>query len=465
MNGPVFERFADESPMSVMTAVLIARVFTAEKLNALFEEIADEQYTQDLLFSTVFDLMQRVVCAIEPSVHAAYQTSEDEIEVSVTSVYNKLGAIEPGVSAELVRYSGEALGSIVRALDGERPAWLEGYSTKVLDGHCLGATEHRIGALREEAAAALPGKALAVLDPELGLITDVVPCEDGHAQERRLLDEVLALAEPGELWVADRNFATRGFLTGLAERGASFVIREHANLPWEALGPEEAKGRAENGALYEQQVRICSGDGAEKTADAEETAIVVRRIRLVLDKPTRDGDTEIVVLTNVPVEDATAEEIAGLYRQRWTIEGAFQELAEHLETELEALGYPKAALFGLSVGVVSYNVMSVLKAALSSVYGPSVIEEKVSGYYIATEVSRTYGGMMIALPPERWAPLAEWSPPEVAALLQRVARKAHLPWYQRHPRGPKRPSPTRTHETDCPHVSTARLLSQRNEAD
>ena len=141
MNGPVFERFADESPMSVMTAVLIARVFTAEKLNALFEEVADEQYTQDLFFSTVFDLMQRVVCAIEPSVHAAYQTSEDEIEVSVTSVYNKLGAIEPGVepgvSAELVRYSGEALGSIVRALGGERPAWLEGYSTKVLDGHCL----------------------------------------------------------------------------------------------------------------------------------------------------------------------------------------------------------------------------------------------------------------------------------------------------------------------------------------
>ena len=197
---------------------------------------------------------------------------------------------------------------------------------------------------------------------------------------------MLALVTPGELWVADRNFATRGFLTGLAERGASFVIqsfviqsfviREHANLPWEALGPEEAKGRAENGALYEQQVRICSEDDAEKTADAEETAIFVRRIRLVLDKPTRDGDTEIVVLTNVPVKDATAEEIAGLYRQRWTIEGAFQELAEHLETELEALGYPKAALFGLSVGVVSYNVMSVLKAALSSVYGPSVMRRR-----------------------------------------------------------------------------------------
>ena len=458
MIGPVFERFADESPMSVMTAILIARVFTAEKIDALFEEVAEEQYTQDLLFSTVFDLMQQVVCAIEPSVHAAYQTSEDEIEVSVTSVYNKLNAVEPGVSAELVRYSGEALGSVVQALDSERPAWLEGYSTKVVDGHCLEATEHRIGELREEGAAPLPGKALAILDPELGLITDVVPCEDGHAQERRLLEKVLRRAERGELWMADRNFATRGFLIGLAEQGASFVIREHANLPWEATGPEEAKGRAENGELYEQPIRICDGE-------KDGSAIEARRIRLVLDEPTRDGDTEIVVLTNVPAAEASAEQIADLYRGRWTIEQAFQQLAEHLETELETLGYPDAALFGLAVGMVSYNVMSVLKAALASVYGWQTIEEEVSGYYIATELSRTYGGMMVALPPERWAPMADRSASEVAELLQRVARKAHLPRYQRHPRGPKKPSPNRTTDKHKPHVATARLLAQRQTGD
>jgi hypothetical protein len=34
-------------------------------------------------------------------------------------------------------------------------------------------------------AAALPGKSLVVLDPDLGLAVDIFPCEDGHAQERR----------------------------------------------------------------------------------------------------------------------------------------------------------------------------------------------------------------------------------------------------------------------------------------
>jgi len=35
----------------------------------------------------------------------------------------------------------------------------------------------------------------------------------------------------------------------------------------------------------------------------------VRRIRLLLGEPTRDGDTEIVVLTNLSGEDASAEKV------------------------------------------------------------------------------------------------------------------------------------------------------------
>ena len=46
------------------------------------------------------------------------------------------------------------------------------------------------------AAGALPGKSLAVLDADRRLILDVFSCEDGHAQERALLDQVVpTLAE------------------------------------------------------------------------------------------------------------------------------------------------------------------------------------------------------------------------------------------------------------------------------
>ena len=76
-------------------------------------------------------------------------------------------------------------------MGGERAAWLPGYRVKILDGNHLAGTEHRLKELRTIGAGALPGKALVVLDPQAMLVTDVFPCEDGHAQERSLLDSVL----------------------------------------------------------------------------------------------------------------------------------------------------------------------------------------------------------------------------------------------------------------------------------
>ena len=170
------------------------------------------------------------------------------------------------------------------------------------------------------------------------------------------------------------------------------------------------------------------------------------------------------MLTNVPASDASAEQVAALYRKRWTIERAFQELADHLEAEIAALGYPKAALFGFAVGFVSYNVLSVLKSSLSSVYGQKIVEEEVSGYYIAGEIAKTRKGLMIALPPERWSAAATMPRTEVVDLLREIAQNANLERYQKHPREPKKPPPQRTKNTQDPHVSTAKLLAQRREA-
>ena len=62
----------------------------------------------------------------------------------------------------------------------------------------------------------MPGHALVVLDPRLMLATDVILCEDGHAQERSLLDQIVPMVAPSDLWIADRNFCTTDFLFGIA---------------------------------------------------------------------------------------------------------------------------------------------------------------------------------------------------------------------------------------------------------
>ncbi|NNF95527.1 MAG: transposase [Halobacteria archaeon] len=70
----------------------------------------------------------------------------------------------------------------------------------------------------------------------------------------------------------------------------------------------------------------------------------------------------MTLLTNLSKTAAPAQQIAELYRKRWTIETAFQELEVHLHSEINSLGYPKAALFGFCVALVAYNVLALVKA-------------------------------------------------------------------------------------------------------
>ena len=199
-------------------------------------------------------------------------------------------------------------------MGGERGPWLEGYRVKIVDGNCLEASEHRLKALREAPGRALPGKSLVVYEPAQGLVTDVFPCEEGHAQERSLLGAVLATVAADDLWIADRNFCTRALLSEMDARGGFFVIRPHPGLPFEILSPLQAYGHTPTGHIAQQRVCVVDEHGGKH---------VLRRLRLKLDHATRDGATLLHILTNVP-RQVSAKGVAQLYRNRWTLETVFQ---------------------------------------------------------------------------------------------------------------------------------------------
>src|SRR3954469_369879 len=451
--GDVFERFAQDSPLSVMARGVIENALNPTLVDRLFQDVADKQYTKRLLFSSIVDLMGLVVCRIQPAVHAAYQAHAETIDATVQAVYGKLDRTEPATSAALVRSTAARLGPVIDAMGGARPPLLPGYHVRILDGNHLAGTEHRIKELRTLGAGALPGQALVVLDPRLMLATDVVLCEDGHAQERSLLGRVLERVGARDLWIDDRNFCTTDFLFGIAGRGAFFVTRQHAStLHWEFAGKRRARGRIDTGQVFEQTIRA--------TNDAGEI-LILRRITVALDKPTRDGDNEIHILTNVPGQDARARVIAELYRQRWTIETAFQELEATLNGEINTLGYPKAALFAFCLALVAYNVLSTLKAALRSVHGEGVVSRDVSGYYVADEIKRVHDGMMIAIPEDEWVVFHDLTPVELAGVLVRLAKAVRLPKYRKHVRGPKKPKPEKQSGAKIKHVATAKVLQSR----
>ena len=453
--GEVFERFAQDCPLPVMVRGLLENTLTPQSVDELFANVAERQYTRTLLFSSLVDLMGLVVTGVRPAVNAAYHARAETIGVSLKSVYNKLDNVEPNISAALVRTTAQHLEAVVTATGGALPPLLPGYRVKILDGSHLASTEHRIKELRTIRAGALPGQSLVVLDPSLMLAIDEFPCEDGHAQERSLLGQVLETVSAHDVWIDDRNFCTTGFLFGILRRKAFFVTRQHGStLHWQFVGKRRACGRIDTGKVFEQKVRLSDPDTGE--------IVFVRRITVVLDKPTRDGDAEIHILSNLPVKDARAKTIADLYRTRWTIEIAFQEMEENLNGEINTLGYPKAALFAFSLALVSYNLMSVVKAALRAAHGAEIVQEKVSTYYLADEITMTHRGMMIAIPEDEWTVFHDLTPREMAKVLVELASNVRLSLYPKQPRGPKKPKPVKQSGAKIKHVATARILKTRH---
>jgi len=451
MLGEVFERFVEKSPISVMVRASLERVLGADRLDLWYERTAQKQYTRALLFSSVYDLMNQVVFCIQPSVRAAYQAQQDDVGTSLVSVYNKLNGLETQTSAELVRYSAREFAPLIKEMGGEHTPWLEDYRVKIVDGNCLEASEHHIKELREAKGRALPGKALVVYEPAVGLVSDVLPCEDGHAQERSLFGALVKTVARGDLWIEDRNFCTRDFLGEIDNRGAFFVTREHQGLPLEMVSPLRPCGRTPTGQIAQQRVCVVDTQGHKH---------ICRRLRITLNEATRDGATLLYILTNLP-RQISAKRVAALYRKRWTLETAFQHLEAYFHSEINTLGYPKAALFGFCLALVAYNVLAVVLAALRSVHGEETVDEEISLYYIANEISMTYHGMMIAIPEREWDVFYAMSTVDLAAILIELARGVRLQAFRKSPRRPQKPRSQDKRPARQGHVSTAKLLRKR----
>jgi IS4 transposase len=452
MMNRVFDAFLAASPVSVMFRATLERLLSADRLDAVFEQTATRQKVGELLFSTCVDLMALVVAKVRKSVHAAYRAQADRVGVSVQSVYSKLAGIEPAVSERMTAITADDLAEAMRRM-GVRPQKpLPGYDVRVLDGNYLAGTEHRLKELRTLGAAALPGMTLCLFDPQWGLVRDVIAWEDGHANERGLVDRVLPKAAAGQCWLADRNFCIHAVLFGLAERQACFVVRQHPQVVGELQGRRRKAGRTDDGTLYEQSLRVVRKD---------EKVLTLRRITVVLDQPTRFGDAEVHLIANLPPR-VSALRIAAAYRRRWSLETAFMHLATVLRSEVNTLGYPDAALFGFCVGLLLYNALAFLQAALRTAQSRKVGKRALSMYYLADEISGVSRGMMIAVPAWHWREaFADLTPQAFADAILAIAKKVDLAQFLANPPPSKTPPPQRQSGHRGRHVSTQQVLQKR----
>jgi hypothetical protein len=359
--------------------------------------------------------------------------------------------MEPGVSAAIVRETAGRARELVSAAGALLPEPIPGYAARILDGNILTGTDHRINELRSTRSAALPGMSLAIYEPASSLVLDIILEENAHTQERALLDQ--PVIEPGQLWIMDRNFCVRTFVFRILRSKAFFLVRWHAStMPFEPVKPLRSVGRCDAGEILEQDIWV-------DDPECKGRRYRLRRIVLQLDQPTREGETEIILITNLP-KTVSAESCCQAYRGRWEIERHFQKLTDLLHCEIPTLGYPRAALFAFAMSVIAGNALATLKGNLRAVHGDEMVSE-VSNHALVNDTAEVYPGMMIAAPPSLWSFLDGCTADQVAGLMNALATKVPVDRMLRSHRGPKKPRKTKKSSgSRLHHVATKKLLDK-----
>jgi IS4 transposase len=430
MWAEVLARFEKKTPASVMVKLALEHAIPAEWVDQVFEEHRQRQYPRELLFSTIVELMSLVSLGLRPSLHAAARQM-DALPVTLAALYDKVSRTEPALLRALVTGSAERLAPTIKELGCS--AILPGWQLRIVDGNHLPSTEKRLGALRRERGAARPGFSVVVYDPDLDQIVDLQPCEDAYASERVSV-------------LADRLYCTLPVMQACEETSASFIIRQQSKHPrlikesdWQEPVPVEA------GTVREQIIELKGG-------------YRWRRVELSLQTPTESGDCVMWFWSNLP-DTISAEQIADLYRRRWSIEGMFQRLESVLDSEIESLGSPRAALLGFASAILAYNVLAVLKRSVEQVHRETQPEDwEASTFHLAVQVRSGYEGMQIALPSDYLS--LQSTSETLATRLLALARNIKPKQVAKSIRGPKIAKPKEWLEGKAAnaHVSTDRVL-------
>jgi Transposase DDE domain len=448
----LLEKYVRKCPFAVMTRTL-AQAFLGDELDDVFDQHREYQYESQLKFSALATSVADVTLKFCENLNQAYRDHKEELAVAVTSYYEKVRCIRPALSEAVVRHSAEKAIELQDALDCRPWQVLRGYECFDVDGNHLPRTDKRLKALHDSPGAPLPGKVVARFNLQRQIFDRTYLLTDAHDQELAVCDRLVEDLKAKDVLIADRHYCIIEFFEKIAAASGFFVIRHHGRLKGELVGKRKRIGKVETGVAYEQTMKLRRADDSMR----------VRRITVELFQPTREGDQEIHVLSNLPA-DVDALQIAELYRYRWEEETAFHILRMTLTCETPSLGHPHAALFLFCMAMLAFNLRQVIFASLYAEHSEEMVAE-VSHFHLSVNVSRYTDGMLVALDREFWDQYVPAETDELAELLRELSREIDLSEFRKSRRGPKKKIPKRSKNAQSKHVSTAKRLKLKTQKD
>jgi len=337
-----------------------------EVLESLYEEHRGACYERQFGFGDlvrlVHDAMSQHGGRALPALTrpaAGPASTASELPGSIQAFYGKIGRMPPAVSRALVGEGAKRLAEFLPA--SARPGLpdcFRDHRLLVFDGKTLKHAAKRLLETRSKAGRAIGGKLLAVRDPGSGLIVGFAADPDGHRNEQRLVPPMLDDLRPQlpgrRIWIADAEFGNLANFAKAAAEGDDAILRAHPHTVFAADPASPAvSGTDATGRAFTDAVGAISS--------TRHGARAARRIAVA-----RPGADDFVVLTSLLDRDAyPAEAVLDVYRERWSIEEAFQNVVELFHLRRLIGSRPPAMIFQSAICLTLFNVLAVVRAILA----------------------------------------------------------------------------------------------------
>jgi hypothetical protein len=372
-------------PLVEASAVVLGHVLEPAFLDQLFEEHRQRAYTDVLQFSTLVRLIGDALTHYGGSARQSFEAAHEAGRLSVGSraVYAKLGRLPIPLSEAF-------LAGVTARLRGLRPATpavtlpasLDAYHVIVFDGKKLKRLSKRLKPLRGVSGQLLGGKLLVALSVREGLAVAMSATADGEANDvplvEPLISQVRSQIAGSRLWVGDRQFSDLTLPIWFTEDEDAFVIRHSKNLSFQ---PDEERPVCVHRDAQDRLIMDEWGWLGKSRKDRP----YVRRV--TLKRPSEKDDVAVLTSLLDPIR-VPAEDLLGLYAERWGIERMFQKVTEVFQLQQLIGSTPEGAVFQGALCLLLYNVLEVLRGYVAEEQGRSAAE--VSSEMLFTSLTREW---------------------------------------------------------------------------
>jgi hypothetical protein len=335
-----------------------------QTLDSLYEEHRGAGYTKLITFPALTRLVGEALFA-NKSGRRMFESARDAktLDASVEAAFKKLGRMPVAVSTALLNRCSARVRMVLPAVskpESRLPASLAAFDAIVVDGKTTKGVPHRLKPLRGRGGGLVGGKGLVAYHLASGLVIGLSATEDGDANDVRLLPDLLpAVRADGparRLWIADRQFVFLSTLEDFAKEGEAFLVRYSKGIPYERDADRPVRtGSDSEGRPVEDEEGWLGKPKAKQR----------RRVRRITIR--REGKDPVVLVTSLFDADAyPANDLLSLYRDRPNIESVFQRVTEMLSLRRLIGTSPRATVFQLSLCLLMYNVLQLLRTHVAS---------------------------------------------------------------------------------------------------